>query len=82
MIQEYVSDLASQMGINITKVSISGGPMVSCVDYRLEIYSKSHAVNTLIHQTDLDSIAKGLCSGFLELKIRAALDRLHMQMIP
>lgn len=82
MIQDYVSDLANQMGIKITKVSITGGPTVSCVDYRLEISSKSHVVNTFIHETDLESINSGSCSGFVELKIRAALDRLRIQMAP
>ncbi len=82
MIKDYVSDLASQMGIKLTKVSLSGGLAVACVDYRLEIASKSHVVSAMIHQSELDSIEKGVCSGFLELKIRAALERLSMQLAP
>lgn len=82
MIKEYVSDLANQIGIKLTKVSITGGLTVACEDYRLEIASKSHVVNTMIHKSELDSIEKGSCSGFLELKIRAALDRLSMQLTP
>lgn len=82
MIREYVSQLAADMGMKISRVSVSGGPGVACVDYRLEIASKSHVVSTLIHQSELDSVEKGLGSGFLELKIRSALERLKMQLQP
>jgi hypothetical protein len=82
MINEYVSDLASQMGMKLSKVSLTGGLSVACVDFRLEIASKSHVVCTLIHQSELDCIEKGMCSGFLELKIRTALERLKIQLEP
>jgi len=82
MIQEYVTDLANQMGVKLTKVSVTGGLTAACVDYRLEIVSKSHVVSTMIHQSELDSIENGSCSGFLELKIRSALERLYIQLAP
>lgn len=82
MIKEYVSDLAAQTGLKLLRVTVSGGPRVSCVDYRLEIASKSHVVTTMIHQSELDSLESGANSGFLELKIRTALERLKMQMEP
>lgn len=82
MITEYVADIAAQMGIALNKVSISGGPRAACVDHRLEIASRSHVVSTLIHQSELESIEKGSSSGFLELKIRTALERLKMQLEP
>ncbi len=82
MFTEYVSDIAAQMGMKLKKVSISGGLNAACVDYRLEIASKSHVVSTMIHQSELDSIEKGSSSGFLELKIRTALERLKMLLEP
>jgi hypothetical protein len=82
MIEEYVSDLARQMRMNLTKVSLTGGLVVACQDYRLEIASKSHVVSTLINQSELDSIENGSSSGFLELKVRAALERLKMLLEP
>ena len=82
MITEYVSDIASQMGMKLSKVSVSGGLSAACLDYRLEIASQRHVVSTMIHQSELDSIEKGLSSGFLELKIRTALERLKMQLEP
>lgn len=82
MITEYVSDIAAQMGIKLNKVSLSGGRSAACVDHRLEIASKSHVVSTMIHQSELESVEKGSSSGFLELKIRTALERLKMQMEP
>lgn len=81
MIDKYVSGLAKQKGIKLANVSITGGPAVACVDYRLEISSKSHLVHIMIHQSELDSIENDSCSGFLELKIGAALDRLNMQLV-
>jgi hypothetical protein len=82
MIKAYVSDLAAQMGLKLHKVLISGGPLAACIDYRLEITSHTHVVSTMIHRSELDSIERGSCSGFLELKVRTALERLKMQMEP
>ncbi len=80
MIKVYVADIASQMGLKLTKVSLTGGLTVACLDYRLKLVSESHEVSTIIYQSELDSIEKSSCSGFLELKIRAALERLSMQL--
>jgi hypothetical protein len=82
MIKDYVADMASQMGIEVTHVSLAGGLKVACVDYRLEIYSKSHVVSTLIHMSELETIKNRSSSGFLELKIRTALERLKLILEP
>jgi hypothetical protein len=82
MIKEYVNDLASQMGIKLSKVSLAGGLEAACIDYLLEIKSKSHAVSILIRKSELDSLRNGSVSGFLELKIRTALERLEMMLAP
>jgi len=82
MIKTYISDLATQMGIKLSKVTLDGGLDVACIDYRLEIKSKSHVVSTLIRQSELDSLSTGAVSGFLELKIRTALEKLRMLLAP
>lgn len=82
MIEEYVTDIATLMGLKLTKVSITGGLDVACLDYRLEIASKSHVVSTLINQSELDSIKNASSSGLLKLKVKAALERLKMLLEP
>jgi len=80
IIKEYVSDIASQMGIKLSKVSLTGGLDVACHDYRLLIASKNHEVSTLLNQAELDSLQKHSSSGFLELKIKTALERLKIML--
>lgn len=81
MIQEYVSDIASQMGVKLSNVSLSELSAVSS-DYLLGIESKGHVVSTLIHQSELDDLQQSSCSGFLELRIKAALERLKTKHEP
>lgn len=82
MIKAYVTDIASHMGMNLSKVSLTGGLAVACSDYLLEIVSKGHMVRTLIHQSEIDSLQNCSPSGFLELRIKAALERLMMLQEP
>ena len=82
MIKEYVAEMASQMGVDVTHIALTGGLKVACVDYRLEIYSKSHVVSTLLHMSELESIKNRSNSGFLELKIRSSLERLKLILEP
>ncbi len=79
MIRVYVSQIAEQLAIEIIGVVIVGGPSVACVDYRLEISSKNSRVHIMINKSELEIIEKGLNSGFLELKIRTALEKLKLQ---
>ncbi len=79
MIRGYVSEIAEQLGIEITGVAFAGGPSVACVDYRLEISSHTFVVSVMINKSELEVIEKGLNSGFLELKIRTALEKLKMK---
>ncbi|GEM_PF-3252600 len=76
VIKDYVLNIAKRIGLNISKAQFTGGLEASCVDYRLEITSKSHVVNTLLNKAELEIIKGGSNSGFLEMKIRATLDRL------
>jgi hypothetical protein len=79
MIKEYVSDLASQMGINIYKIVFAEGPSLSCVDaHLLIICAKNKLVSEYIHQSDIDTLNNGAGSEMLNLKIRTALEKLKM----
>ena len=76
VIKEYVSAIAVQMGLEISKASFIGGLQAACVDYRLEIASKSHLVSTLINKLELEIIESGSMSGYLEHKVVSALEQL------
>jgi hypothetical protein len=79
MIKEYVSDLASQMGINLYKIVFTEGCSLSCLDaHLLCICSNNKLVSEFIHQSDLDALQYGTGSGMLEKKVRAALESLKM----
>ncbi len=78
MINEYVHNIAKQMQIGTAHASISGGINVACVDYRLDITSEKHVVSTMLTKSELEIIENRTNSGFLELKIRTALERLEL----
>jgi hypothetical protein len=83
MIKEYVSDLASQMGINLYKIVLTEGPSLSCIDaHLLIICAKNKLVSEYIHQSDIDALHDGAGSEMLEMKIRAALERLKVLTAP
>lgn len=79
MIKAFVADLAAQMGVNLSGISIIDGCTVGCLDsYLLNLSSDSHLVNVLIYQSELDHLQSGSNSERLEAKIRTALSRLQM----
>jgi hypothetical protein len=83
MIKEYVSDIAEQMGISSVEVSLVEGSTVGCVDtHLLQISFKNQMVSALVYQSELDNLLKGIKSDRLDLKIRAALERLKIQIAP
>ena len=83
MIQEFTTDLAAQMGIQLSRVSVVEGRQVGCLDvYLLSLAADDHLVSTLIYQSELDHLQNGSDTGQLETKIRSALERLRIQMEP
>lgn len=79
MIQEYAADLAAQMGILLSRVTVDEGRTVGCLDaYLVNLTSCGHQVTALVHQNELDDLA----SERLELKIRSALSRLQLLLEP
>jgi hypothetical protein len=83
MIKEYVSDHASQMGINLYKIVFTEGCSLSCSDaHLLCICSENKLVSELIRQSDIDALRNGTDSEMLEVKVRSALERLKMTIAP
>src|ERR1035437_7773712 len=79
MIKEYVSDLASQMGINLYKIVFTEGYSLSCLDaHLLCICSENKLVSEFIRQSDIDILRDGTNSEVVEMKVRSALERLKM----
>jgi translation initiation factor 6 (eIF-6) len=79
MIQEYVADLALQMGIKKLKVSVVDGESVGCLDsYLLNISSNGFIVSALVYQSEMDDLEKGMQGERFEVKIRSALSRLSL----
>jgi len=78
MINKFVNDLATHSGVKISKVTLNGGSDVACQDYILGISSKGHSVKTIVNQLELEGLQKCSPSGFLEMKIKTALERLKI----
>lgn len=83
MIQEYTHNIAAQMGILLTRVTVVEGRSVGCVDtHLLNMSSDGHIVSALVYQAEMDNLNSGLPCDRLELKIRSALSRLQLMMEP
>ena len=77
MIQNLAHNLASDMGITLTRVSIVDGTRLGCLDvHLLHLSSDRHLSSALIHQSEIDNLHTGEQTGRLETKIRDALTRL------
>jgi len=77
MIQEYAADLATKMGIPLSRVSVIDGRTVGCLDvFLLHLTADDERVSVLVHQADLEELQKGSCCERLERRIRVALSRL------
>ena len=79
MIHDYANELAAQMGIQLSKISVIEGQSVGCLDvYLVHLSTKDHLVSALVHRTDFDNLHIGNYSDRLELKLRVALSRLQV----
>ncbi len=83
MIQEYITDLANQVGVDLSNILLVSGDSLGCLDvHMLNISSKEHNVNTLIFQADMDNLKNGIHCDRLETRMRAALSRLKLLLEP
>lgn len=83
MIKKYVSDLAMQMGVELTKVSVIEGQEVGCLDsYLVHLFCKGQKVSLLVYKPELDNLQNDITSDRLDLKTLHALSRLKMLLEP
>lgn len=79
MIKEYTADLAAQMGIRLSRISVIEGKRVGCFDvHLLNLAADDQRVSTLVYQSELDKLHNGICNELLEVKIRGALSKLQI----
>lgn len=80
MIYTYVIDLASQMGIQLSKVSLTDGKPLGCKDVcLLNITSQEHLISALVFHSDIENLKIGVSCDRLEVRLRKALSQLQMK---
>lgn len=83
MIRSYAADLATQMGITLSDISVVEGERVGCVDvYLLHLGSKGYNVSSLVYHSDFAALRDGGECDRLETRIRSALLRLQIMIAP
>jgi hypothetical protein len=83
MIKDLAHDLASEMGMQLSEVSVIEGRDVGCLDaYLLRLTSGVHIVNALAYQSDIDELQRNGNCNRLGVKIRDALSRLQILLEP
>jgi hypothetical protein len=84
MIEEYVSDLANQMGLKLSRVSAFERKLSGCIEGTLlNIKSGGKTVSEFVLPSELAYLHHDSSScDSLELKVRAALKRLKIQLEP
>lgn len=81
MIQKFVADLAEQMGIKLSRISVVEGRNVGCLSvHLLHLGNNDKLVSALVHQSELDDLKNNVLCDRLELKIRSALSRLEVKL--
>jgi len=80
MVKKYVSDIASQMGIDLSRVRLIKSKSVRSPDtHMLMMSSNGCNVSTILYQDDLEVIKSGGTCDTLDLRILQVLLRLqHM----
>jgi len=77
LIQKYVRDIAAQMKIQLSQVSVIEGRKVGCLDvHLLNVTSDGRLVSVLVYQSELDKLQIGERCDKLESRIRSALSGL------
>jgi hypothetical protein len=78
MTNEFVNNIARQMGIKLSNVSLIDGQTLGCLDsYLIDMTSKGKTVGVLIYKRDIESLLAGTECPRIEVKIRASLLRLQ-----
>lgn len=83
MIHKYTADLATQMGIKLSRVSVVDGKLLGCRDSNLlQLYSNGHMESALVYRQELEDLQNGYNRLRLESRICAALSRLKILLGP
>jgi hypothetical protein len=83
MIKEYVTDIANQAGMPLSKISVIEGQAIGFLDvHLLHMTTKGHTVSALVYESELNNLYNGLPCERLDIKIRSALSRLKLLLEP
>jgi hypothetical protein len=81
MIEEFTSKIASQMGIELSRISLVNGHSLGCKDtYLLNMFTQGYKACSILYPADIKDLEKGFCCDRLEVTIRSALSRLKMML--
>jgi len=77
MIEEYATNLATQMGIALSRITVIDGKLLGCRDsHLLQLHSGGRTESALVYQLDLEDLHRGISKTRLEARLKAALLRL------
>ncbi len=83
MVKVFAEDVAMQMGIELSQVTVVKGRSVDRLDtYLLHLVSGNHEANTVMYQSEFDDLIDGQDYDRMELKLRFALSRLELLLRP
>ena len=83
MIQGYVHEIAAQMKMQLSKLSVVEGYNAGCLDaHLLNLTFNGHQQSALVYQSEMDKIQIGESCERLEIRIRSALSHLQMKLEP
>lgn len=83
MVKVFAEDVAMQMGIELSQVTVVKGRSVDSLDtYLLRLVSGNREANTVMYQSEFDDLIDGQDYDRMELKLRFALSRLELLLRP
>jgi len=78
MIRDYASDIAAQMKVQLSNVTVIEGRKLDCFDaHLLKLDADGQQVSLLLYQSELDELQNNIVGDRLEQRIRSALSRLQ-----
>jgi hypothetical protein len=77
MIKDYAADIASQMKVQLSSITVVEGRNLGCCDaHLLKLDGDGQQVSVLLYQSELDELQSNFVGDRLEQRIRSALSRL------
>lgn len=82
MIRDYVADIASQMEVQLSNVTLKEGRQFDCFDaHELNLEADGKMISVLLYQSELDQLQSNIVSVWLEQRIRSVLSKLQTMTI-